>query len=245
MPRKTQATRAEELGITAHVLRQAKAAGVNIWADAAMAKWLKKLKPKKLAKRKLAKRKVAKKAAKKVAKKKPAKKRVGMTQVERAEELGVTRNVIQNARNAGVDIWDDEGMRVWLDGRRVRVNPKARVPVQTELELPGVTIEDLELEVKGAETYDEVKILKEKISALLQAQKVRKEERDLIPMKEAKEAVLRIVAGLKGRLLKVPSDTAPRVEGLNAAKVEKVIRAEMLAALEDLANDGHGIFENV
>ena len=214
MPRKTQTTRAEELGTTVQVLRQAKADGVNIWKDADIRKWLKKLEPKKLAKRR-------------------------KTQTARAEELGTTRNVIQNARQAGVDIWNDAEMKVWLDGRRMKVDPNARVTI-----IEGVTIEDLELEVKKAETYDEVKILKEKISALLQAQKVRKEERDLIPMKEAKEAVIRIVSGLKGRLLKVPSDTAPRVEGLGAAAVEKVIRAEMMKALEDLANDGHGIFEN-
>lgn len=214
MPRKTQTTRAEELGTTVQVIRQAKAAGVNIWKDAEIRKWLNKLKPKKLAKRR-------------------------KTQTARAEELGTTRNVIQNARQAGVDIWNDAEMSVWMDGRRARVDPNARVEI-----IDGVSIEDLEQCVKKAETYDEVKILKEKISALLQAQKVRKEERDLIPMKEAKEAVIRIVSGLKGRLLKVPSDTAPRVEGLSAAKVEKVIRAEMMKALEDLANDGHGIFEN-
>ena len=213
-------------------IRRAKAEGVNIWKDAEIGAWLKKSKPKKRAK---------KKVAKKAGKKKTAKRR---TQGERATELGTTRNVIQNARQAGVDIWDDADMERWLVGRRARVNPNAKVSVVTQMELPGVTIEDLELEVKKAETYDEVKILKEKISALLQAQKVRKEERDLIPLKEAKEAVIRIVSGLKGRLLKVPSDTAPRIEGLNAAKAEKVIREEMMGALEDLSNDGHGIFEN-
>ena len=233
MARVIQKELAARLGCEVREIRAAKKAGVDLSKESAVKRWLGK--SKRPARKKLAKRKVAPKRP---------------TQEQRAADLGISRDMLQHARRAGVNVWDDEAMEKWKASRRPRVKKSASlkktevvVKPMEQLALPGVSIEDLELEVKGAETYDEVKILKEKISALLQAQKVRKEERDLIPMKEAKEGVLRIVSGLKGRLLKVPSDTAPRVEGLAAAKAEKVIRAEMMKALEDLANDGHAIFE--
>lgn len=189
------------------------------------------------------------------------------TQIKRAEELGVSRDVLQNARAAGVNIWSDEEFAAWRKTVRPRMPSKVakkagkiataakgkvsakkaarkRAEVVVQPELPGVTIEELAQQVKEADTYEGVKILNEKLAALQKATNIQKLDRDLIPMKEAKEAVIRIVSGLKGRLLKVPSDTAPRVEGLAAAKAEKVIREEMLKALEDLAEDGDRIFQN-
>lgn len=159
---------------------------------------------------------------------------------EIGEPHGLTKAQVLNAKTDGVNVYDDAALAEWKRQRRPKADTGATLSAGSG---DDITIEELEREVRRADDYNTVKILKEKIASLHQAQKMRREDRELIPLKEAKEAVIRIVSGLKGRLLKVPSDTAPRVEGLEAAKAEKVIREEIIKAMEDLADDSQQIFE--
>lgn len=163
------------------------------------------------------------------------------TLTARAKELGITRNVLNDMRQAGVDIWRDDKARAWLESRRPRVNPTAKVtgpqPGDDKPATSPATIEELEIQVRLAESYDEVKVIKEKIAALLQAQKVRKEEGELIPRREVDERDTRIAAAVKGALLKFCNDVPPMIEGQTASKAQKTIKAQMLGILEQLASD--------
>ena len=159
----------------------------------------------------------------------------------RAQELGITQAVLQNAKSDGINPWRDDEMKPWLAKRRPRVNSKAKVtgppPGDDKPATSPATIEELEIQVRLAESYDEVKVIKEKIAALLQAQKVRKEEGELLPRREVDERDTRIAAAVKGALLKFCNDVPPMIEGQTASKAQKTIKAQMLGILEQLASD--------
>ena len=168
------------------------------------------------------------------------------TLTARAKELGITRNVLNDARQAGVNHWSDEEMKDWLAKRRPRAGGKTKPKVEAGPVIDGdeVTVEQLERDVKAASDYNEVRTIKEKIAALLQAQKVRKEEGQLLSRKEVEERDTRIASAVKGALLKFTNDAAPMVEGLNAAKAQKVIKAQMMGILEQLASDQSEFWKN-
>ena len=157
------------------------------------------------------------------------------TQEQAAKRLGITRNILQNAKAAGVNWRDDAAMKEWIGTRRPKIKGDAQIETPEDPE--NITIEDLEFQVKAAKDYDSVKILKEKIASLLQAQKVRKEAGDLISRKAVDERDTRIAAAVKGALLKFCNDCPPMIEGLTAAKAQKVIKSQMVGILEQLAND--------
>lgn len=155
---------------------------------------------------------------------------------EIAQAHGLTRNQLMALKEGGVNPYNDDEVARAAKERRVKADPDAKLP--DDLGSGGeVTIEDLEGQVKAAQDYNTVRTLKEKIAALLQAQKVRKEEGQLISRNAVEERDTRNAAAVKGALLKFVNDCPPMIEGLSAAKAQKVIKAQMMGVLESLADD--------
>jgi transposase-like protein len=64
----------------------------------------------------------------------------------------------------------------------------------------------------------------------------------LIDANEVRESILRVVSAARGELLKLPSDLAPRVEGLPAAQVQAIIRDEIFAVLTRLSDSTSDLY---
>ena len=169
-----------------------------------------------------------------------------VTLKQRADKFEITVDVLNNAKNQGVNVWNDDEMNEFLKGRRPRLKPDAKLSKKSAKKpKPGEDdLEHLRSALMKADTIEDVRILKEKAAGVKLALAAAKEAGESISLKEAKEAVIKIVAGLKARLLKLPSDTAPRVEGLGAAQAETAIREEINKALEELADDASGLFKD-
>lgn len=158
----------------------------------------------------------------------PAKKTISA----RAEDVGVSRYVITKAKAAGVDVWDDDAIAEYLGSRSRNIQAGAKLKDSTT-----ENIEDLESLVLGANAYEEVRILKEKINALSIAQKMRAAGGQLLSRGEIEERDTRIAAAMKGALLKFANELPPQVEGMAAAKIQKRVKAEVVKMLEQLADE--------
>lgn len=152
------------------------------------------------------------------------------------EETGLTRHQFDWGRKQGFDMFTAEGRAEYASNKRHRI--KADAELSSFLEDESTIIGKLNKATK----IEDVKLLKEKAHGMKLALEADATAGKLIPLREAKEGVVRIVSELKSRLLKMPSDLAPRAEGLEAAKVEKVIKEELYLKLEEFADSAKNLF---
>jgi len=158
------------------------------------------------------------------------------TKKSRAAELGITFNVLNNASNQGVDIWQDKAMLKWLETNRPRVPADAAIPAGDSA-MDAHTIEAIKDEITKATDYNTVKILNEKLKGIQMAVKVQKETGELVGRDAMRENDTRIGAVVKAGVLKLCNDAAPVVEGLDAAAAHKVLRLQGDEILNMMADE--------
>ena len=164
------------------------------------------------------------------------------TIAEKCERHGITKSVWHAAKQDGVNVWNDAELKAWLETRRPRTSKNARLPDRPAgSELP--TVEGLEEALKRAESYEEVKIYKEKLAGLKIALAVRAEARELVSAAEVRESIARVVSAARGEILKLSNDLPPRLEGLTAGPMQAIIRDAIHEILTRLSDDSSALYQ--
>lgn len=152
----------------------------------------------------------------------------------------IDRKDWDEAKRQGVDPWDRKAMDEWLGGRRHRIKPGAGLV--GKVSSTAQTIEEMENAIRCAQDIDSVKILKEKVAALKIALSVRTDSRELVPVGEVRQSMTRIVSAARGELLKLASDLPPSMEGVSAAKIQKILREAIVDTLTRLADETNALY---
>jgi hypothetical protein len=168
------------------------------------------------------------------------------TQAQIAQAHGITKDALSAIKAKGVNIYNDAELSAAIGKQRPRIAANATLPpsAATGGEASAQTIEQMENAIRRAVSFEEVKILKEKLAGLKIAVSVRAESRDLIPRGEVRESITRVVSAARGEILKLASDLPPRVEGLPAAKIARVIHDEVIAILSRLSDETSALYED-
>lgn len=160
------------------------------------------------------------------------------TIADACRQRGIDRKDWDEAKRQGVDPWDRKAMEEWLGARRHRIKPGATLSAGVAGdEGEAMTLEEIEDKIRRASNIDDVKILKEKVLALKGVVAVREETRELVSVGEVRESMTRVYSAVRAELLKLPSDCAPRCEGLPAAQIQKLLRDEIQAILTRLSDE--------
>ena len=147
---------------------------------------------------------------------------------------GVTLDQINAAKSNGVDIWNDEAVKVWLETKRHRIKPGAEMSEDIGA---TQTLAEIEEAIKRATNIDDVKILKEKVLALKGIVSVQQETRQLVPTSEVREEIVRCVSITRAELMKITSDLPPRISGLSEGAIQKILSEEIRSILTNLSSE--------
>jgi|694.fasta_scaffold07272_1 hypothetical protein len=154
---------------------------------------------------------------------------------------GVTRDQLNAAKSNGVDIWNDEAVKTWLDTKRHRIKPGAEMSEEVGA---TQTLAEIEEAIKRATNIDDVKILKEKVLALKGITAVQQETKELVPAGMVREAATSCFSVVRAELLKLTSDLPPQLSGLGETKIQKVLRENIIEVLERLSDAQSKIFDD-
>ena len=154
-------------------------------------------------------------------------------------ERGIDRKLWDEAKRQGVDCWDRAALDAWLGSRRHRIKSGTELsePVAT-----AQTLEQMEHAIRSATNIDDVKILKEKVLALKGIVAVQTDTRELVPVGEVRQSMTRVCSAARGELMKLTSDLPPRLEGMGAAAIQKVIKEEVIAILTRLSDETNALY---
>lgn len=161
---------------------------------------------------------------------------------QRAAEFGISIDILNNAKNQGVNVWNDGEMAAWVGNRRPKADSgKSGQISATDAEIasgdiPTGSIDEIKDALALATNYSLVKTLKEKLDAMLKIQKLEQESGKLISIEEVDERDVKIGSAIRAGILKLCNDTAPMVEGLDAAKAHAVLTEQGRAILDMLAD---------
>ena len=114
----------------------------------------------------------------------------------------------------------------------VNVNSESDSDLQCDFD-DSVTIYE---KIDKAKSYEEVRVLKMQQDAKLQAYKLEVEEGKHTKNSVIRENTIRIGSALKAALLRYENDLPPMCEGLNAAKIQKIVREKNNLILEMFFN---------
>ena len=156
-----------------------------------------------------------------------------------AEFHGVTRDQVDAAKNKGVNIYNDEDMEEHFANVRHRTKPGTKL---SEEVATAQTLEQMEHAIRSATNIDDVKILKEKVLALKGIVAVQTDTRELVPVGEVRQSMTKVVSAARGELLKMSADLPPRVEGLSAPQIQRVIRDSVIEILARLADETSALY---
>ena len=163
------------------------------------------------------------------------------TIAEACRKRGIDRKDWDEAKRQGVDPWDQKAMIEWQAGRRHRLKPGATLPPESP-EAKAQSLEEIEDAIKRASDIDAVKILKEKLAGIKIAVQVRAETRELVPVGEVRQSITRVVSAARSQLLKLASDTPPKLAGLNEAEMQTIIRDEITEILTRLSDETSALY---
>ena len=162
-----------------------------------------------------------------------------------AAEHGLSRDQLNAARTQGIDPWNPDAVAEWATTRRHRIKPGAKLTMPADFqpgEDPAQTLEQMEDAIRRATDIDSVKILKEKVGALKIAVQVRQETKELVGVGEVRQSMTKVVSAARGELLKMSADLPPRVEGLSAPQIQRVIRDSVIEILARLADETSALY---
>jgi len=149
---------------------------------------------------------------------------------------GITKNQLDAARAKGVNVWNDSQMTAHLASRRHRQKPDAKISGDS-LAATARTLEEMQAALAAAQDAATVKILASKIAGMERAAKAQAFRRDLVPIGEVKESIVKIVSAARGEFLKLTSDLPPQLSGKTPPAIQKILRAAIVAVLTRLSND--------
>jgi hypothetical protein len=162
---------------------------------------------------------------------------------------GISRDVLDAAKTAGVNVWNAEELAQHLGKRRHRVAKDAKltvapvVPDDDMPEDPHEAIRRIESDIRKTQDHNDVKILADKLKALLVGVKIREEMGDLIPVGQVREAATRVCSAARSELLKLAADSAPKLEGLPAAKIQAILRSDISDILTRLSDETSSLYD--
>lgn len=158
----------------------------------------------------------------------------------RAEEIGVDRRTLQNWRDAGCDIFNDDAVRKHVGtlrstppGIRLTFMPTSSPPP------PGCeiqTLETLERRLLDCNDYNDARTLRAQVAGIKDVIRARVESGELIA--KAKSDADAYAAGMAVRmaLMTLSSTLPPHLAGMNEAAIQKALRAEFRRMLEAVAD---------
>jgi len=160
-----------------------------------------------------------------------------------AELHGITLDQVNYAQAKGVNIWNDDEMRNHCREKPSR-SPKNAPETSDHIGTRAAqTLEEIINEVSAADDMASVKISHEKLKALKIAAQVRLAARELLPEKEVREKIIRVVSAIRSEFTKLPSELPPRISGLAETAIQRVLRDEIYAVLDRLSSESIAIFE--
>lgn len=157
------------------------------------------------------------------------------TIADACRKRGIDRKDWDEAKRQGIDPWDVQQMENWLGSRRKRIKPNASIPDDTPA-AEADSVEAIRDELAKSKDYETVKILSEKLKGLQVALRVQRESRELVPVGEVRQSMTRVTSAARAEILKLAADMPPRLEGLDAAAMQKILRDaihEILTRLSD------------
>jgi hypothetical protein len=146
---------------------------------------------------------------------------------------GVSRSQLAAARLAGVNIWNDEAAAAYLGTRRHRI--KSGAELSTGESAAAQTLDEIEAAIRTATSIDDVKILREKVTALKTIIAVQSEMRNLISNHDVQNDVLECLEISFTEFEKLPPILSPLLAGLDEAQIAEVVAREINACLSRLA----------
>jgi hypothetical protein len=166
---------------------------------------------------------------------------------QRAESLGMTRNMLNRVAAKGYDIWSDEAVKACRNNQRLRVQSTpskapSTISNSSTVPEPPLTIEDIVAVISNpASDYTEIRTAKERLICLTASQKLRREMAESLTAEEVRESDQRIATAVERAMVQLETDLPSRCEGLSASKMKIVMRAFVTQLLTDLA-DGKSSF---
>ena len=127
-------------------------------------------------------------------------------------------------------------MDKWLAGKRHRIKPGTTIPPASDA-AKAQTIEEIETALRTTNDIDTVKILHEKLKGLQVALRVQRDSRELVPVGEVRASMTRVVSAARAEILKLAADLPPRLEGLDAAGMQKILRDSIHEILSRLSSE--------
>ena len=152
---------------------------------------------------------------------------------------GITRDQVDAAKNKGVNIHNQEELAEHLKGVRHRTKPGTELSDEIAT---AQTLEQMEHAIRSATNIDDVKILKEKVLALKGIVAVQTDTRELVPVGEVRQSMTRACSAARGEFMKLTSDLPPRLEGLPASSMSKIIKTEIIAILTRLSDETSALY---
>jgi hypothetical protein len=155
---------------------------------------------------------------------------------QRAEELGMTRDVLAKIRGKGVDIYDDEAVKAYRSTQRLRVRSDTTNAGAAGDET-AMTIEDIDAIINNpASDYAQIRTAKERLASLTASQKLRREMAESFSADEVKARDTAIGAAMRMAMMRIETELPGRCEGLSATKMKGVMRAFTTQILTELAD---------
>jgi hypothetical protein len=154
---------------------------------------------------------------------------------------GITRDQLNAARSKGVNPWNEKEMAAHLKTVRHRIKPNAKLAGGT-LAAKARTLEEMEAALAATQDASMTKILVAKIGGMEKAAKAQAFRRDLIPIGEVKDNIVKMVSAARAELLKLASDLPPQLAGSTAPELQKKLRAEIVAILTRLSDDCEAVY---
>lgn len=158
-----------------------------------------------------------------------------------AENHGITRDKLNAIRAKGVNVYNDSELKKAIGKQRHRMASDAKIP-EGDSAGDAQTLEEIEDEIRKSKDIEVIKILKAKLDALKVTVSIRKETRELIDVGEVRQSITKIVSAARGELLKLSSDLPPRLAGLGEAKMQPLIRSEIVEILTRLADESGSLY---
>lgn len=161
---------------------------------------------------------------------------------EVCEIHGITLDVFKSARTNGVNVWNDAEMATHLGSRRHRIKPGTEIPEDSPA-ANAYTLEEIEEEIRTTRCVDTLKILKAKMDSLKIVVQVRAELRELVPAGEVRQSITKVVSAARAEMLKLAAELPPKLDGLDAAAMNQVIRNEVIEVLTRLSDETNSLYQ--
>jgi phage terminase Nu1 subunit (DNA packaging protein) len=115
--------------------------------------------------------------------------------------------------------------------------------------MPSHSLESAMAWRKAEATSDSAEALRRARIKLVEAQREKVEienarlSRELLPEKEVREKIIRVVSAIRSEFTKLPSELPPRISGLAEPAIQRILRDEIYSVLDRLSDEAVAIFE--